>query len=455
MTFLDEAFSDVVVVGAGLAGLCAACAAAERRVRVLLLEAREAPGGLTAASQGVFNAFDPRRQHALGVSDSPQLHWEETLAFGSAQNQRELSRTLCYDAFSALERLEACGVRFEDDLLPGPGLTTPRGHRPAAGAGGSALVRAMTDEARRSGVDIRCGRRVIRVERGPWSGFRIAARAPGGAETFRCRAVILAGGGFAADRVALERIAPLSRWAYVPPQASDGGLLECALELGAQEVGEGFLSCVLTGSPVNGAEWRPQNALPAVFANPAEFIALDARGGRFFREDVPADRLLLEALAAGGGTFLLIAREPCWSGGERPPWTSFRIDGPEAAEAALGLPRGRLTEAVAAYNDGCRLGRDAFGRSPGLLRPFDMGRLLVCRARVLVAATLGGVLIHTDGAVAARRGGIVPGLYAAGDMTGGVHGRSALPGNLLTSAAVFGFRAGRAAATWTQNNQRV
>lgn len=449
MSTIQDKTCDIVVVGSGLAGLSAALSAAAEHASVLILEQKQTPGGVTAISRGIFNSFDPYRQHERHISDSPQRHWEETLAFGSSQNQLDLSETLCYEAFMALQWLQNHGVSFTDDLVSGPGLTTPRGHVPSRRECGRGLVLPLVSACSRLQIPILYGCKVISFS-SETRGFSLLCQTADTSVTVRCKALILAAGGFAGNKPRLHTIAPLSARAHIPSASSDGRLLINAVNIGAQTVGEDFLSLQLIGRDKLKNRWLLQNDLPAPFGNPARFIAIDGEGRRFCREDVPVEAFLREALALTDGTFFLLASPPPWSAPLTPEQNGFACPTLSAVSDEFGIPVENLEHTVAAYNRDCAAKTDAFGKNAGILVPLHSPRWLIARAGVCVAATLGGLKTSTNGSVISRQGNLIEGLYAAGEIVGGIHGRSALPGNMLTAAAVFGIRSGRSAAKYVE-----
>ena len=114
--------ADVIVVGCGLAGLSAALAAAQRRARVVLFDSSSDLFATNdVADRLYFNAVDPERQGDLGITDSPELFYRQTLAAGGG-----LVKILCYQAYIALKWLEGFGVGFENKVRQIPGGVYPR-----------------------------------------------------------------------------------------------------------------------------------------------------------------------------------------------------------------------------------------------------------------------------------------------------------------------------------------
>ena len=119
--------ADVIVVGCGLAGLSAALAAAQRRARVVLFDSSSDLFATNdVADRLYFNAVDPERQGDLGITDSPELFYRQTLAAGGGRADPALVKILCYQAYIALKWLEGFGVGFENKVRQIPGGVYPR-----------------------------------------------------------------------------------------------------------------------------------------------------------------------------------------------------------------------------------------------------------------------------------------------------------------------------------------
>lgn len=155
---------DVIVVGSGLAGLSAALTVAEFGYSPVILEKACEPGGLTRRAYGFFNAAGARRQIALGIDDSPEKHLRQALEVSRGKAREPLMRTLCYEAYSTLQWLEALGLEFEPGIRRVLGGVYPRTHMPLRGAG-EAYLSALRSALRPFGVPIVCNAEVTALRK--------------------------------------------------------------------------------------------------------------------------------------------------------------------------------------------------------------------------------------------------------------------------------------------------
>lgn len=384
--------ADVIVVGCGLAGLSAALAAAQRRARVVLFDSSSDLFATNDVTDRLyFNAVDPERQGDLGITDSPELFYRQTLAAGGGRADPALVKILCYQAYIALKWLEGFGVGFENKVRQIPGGVYPRtcvasDYR----AGRLAMMNAALD----AGVTVLQGL------------------------TFR--------------ELVLDA------------QGRASGLgLRAAVKAGAYLVGTDYFSLTMGTAGRAGFAVCP--------FHPLRFILVDASGGRVVNEQ---DReAVVEALLDAPGNVLWLAAS--FSDVARLPevrrgrieallaeGTARRVTGSEDMAGMEGAPsRASIVDAVRTYGEGPgdRLGKSWRVRiddNDMLVMPVTLGR----------SATLGGVRIDGGGRVLTDSGEHVEGLFAAGEITGGVHGMRCVPGNLSLESVVFGREAGFAAA---------
>ena len=436
--------ADVIVVGCGLAGLSAALAAAQRRARVVLFDSSSDLFATNDVTDRLyFNAVDPERQGDLGITDSPELFYRQTLAAGGGRADPALVKILCYQAYIALKWLEGFGVGFENKVRQIPGGVYPRtcvasDYR----AGRLAMMNAALD----AGVTVLQGltfRELVLDAQGRVTGVS-AEDADGRRRILRAPATVLATGGFASDAALCARHDRRLGALFDMRGGRASGLgLRAAVKAGAYLVGTDYFSLTMGTAGRAGFAVCP--------FHPLRFILVDASGGRVVNEQ---DReAVVEALLDAPGNVLWLAAS--FSDVARLPevrrgrseallaeGTARRVTGSEDMAGMEGAPsRASIVDAVRTYGEGPgdRLGKSWRVRiddNDMLVMPVTLGR----------SATLGGVRIDGGGRVLTAAGEHVEGLFAAGEITGGVHGMRCVPGNLSLESVVFGREAGFAAA---------
>lgn len=441
---------DVVVIGAGGAGLSAALSAAEAGARVLLLEKQSEIGGNTRISGGYFAAVDPKRQRPMGIEDSEALFLKQLLESGGGRADPRLCSILVKQASEALLWLESHGMKFQDTVMELYGSHWPRVHKPLMPMG-EGYIHALSGAALRRGVVIRTGCRAtdILIEDGRAVGIR--GRSDGRTETIRARrGVILASGGFGANRVMVEHYAPnLAGLTTDNTPGSTGEMLLAAAGIGAELRGMDAVQCLPGCPPGRTHRVRLHNDV-------SRFIFIDRRGKRFIREDERRDVLRDAVLALperyayslidddGLRSYNIVFQKEAVIGVET--GDAWRDTLGELAQA-MGLEPETLEKTVEDYNRGVRAGKDAFGKSPAELRhEIRKPPFWACYAGMTTHYTMGGIRINEEAQVLDASGSPIPGLYAAGESTSGVHGINRMGANGINDAVVFGRIAGHAAA---------
>ncbi|RAZ87125.1 L-aspartate oxidase [Cereibacter johrii] len=394
--------ADVVVVGSGLAGLLAALTARESGAAVTLVAQGEigksanswlASGGLAAVT-----GVDPE--------DSPELHLADIRRTARGLVFDDIARTFVAEAGPAIRRLEALGVAFHRTdgdlaLFPAPGHSRARSIR-CEGGGAVGLMTTLLDRAGEAGIALLGQTTAIEVLKdagGAAAG--LLCHGPDGWLEIEAGAVLLACGG-------MGRIFPVTS----NHALADGSGYYLALKAGAVLTDLEFVQFTPT-SLAWPPEVRGTSTGGGLMAQPGVKL-LNARGERFMHRYDP------ERMEASTRDVLSRAIFREVSEGRGTPHHAVWVDMSETDRAAVAQVSGRFLRAIAA------VGIDPFTE------------------RVEVAPdvhfAMGGVAADVDGRTA------VPGLFAAGEITAGLHGATRLNSNGLTEAAVFGIRAGRAAA---------
>lgn len=444
----DNETYDVIVIGSGAAGCSCALAAAELGARVLVLEKQSVIGGNTRLSGGFFAAVDPKRQTPLGIEDSFEHFERQILANGAGRSDPRLAHVLAYGATDMLTYLEGLGVRFKDEIIEIYGAHWRRCHKPAMPNGEgyistlyaaalrlgakflteSPATRLLTSSGRVTGVEYRQANRLLKAYA-------------------RC-GVVCASGGFGANSQMVEQYLPaLAGLSHDNTAGSTGEVLLMARAIGAQLADMDLIQCLPGCPPDRTHRVRLHNDV-------SRFIFVNSEGKRFVREDDRRDLLRDKILALPNRTAfsivdadglrsydILMQKEAVLGVETGDAWCGDTI---EELARAMGLPPQKLKETVAAYNEGVRQGSDAFGKAKSKLRhEIKTPPFWGCYAAMTVHYTMGGIRINEYAQAIDERGDTIPGLYAAGEATAGVHGRNRMGANGINDALVFGRIAGR------------
>ena len=392
---------DVVVVGSGGAGMSAAVAAREEGARVLVVTKSALGASNTGRAQGGIQA-------AMGDDDSWQDHMEDTLAAGHGDGDPALVRHLVESGPEAIAWLDALGVEFSRDegrlrILRCGGARRPRLLQ-AGERTGAEMVKALRAAVKGSGADVAESTAVAGMEPTA-SGWRVSLEGARSGDVDAGSLVLAAGGGLRGEA---DRAGEAST---NHPDAMPE-VLEAAIACGARTVHLDSWQRHPTGAV--WPEALSGYALPETTRSYGATLH-DASGERFVDELAPRDvvaQAIIDAVAGGRGVAAPDGRHGVW------------LDTPAIDRAhGPGFTASRLAYVTKRY---AGAGLD------------------ITRDRVLVYPVLhyrnGGLVITADAATT------LPGVYAAGEITGGVHGTNRLMGNSLLDTVVFGRTAGREAA---------
>jgi len=456
---------DVLVVGAGFAGLAAAIEACNTGASVLVLEKMRAPGGNSTISDGGIAAAGTPMQEREGITDSPELMYSDMLRAGLGLNHPALVRELARRSAETLQwSVDYLGVEYLDRLDQFGGHSVPRCFT-AANVSGATIIKRQVAKLRELGVEIRlrtCLKGFVRDARGKVSGVSVREgfepRQPE-AGVDRCvratRGVVLATGGFGAD-IAFRSAQDPRLGASVDTTnvrfATAEALIE-GLRIGAMPV---HLSHIQLG-PWASPDEKGYGVGPR-FGDYVAFqyglVVSPDTSARIVNE--LADRkTVADAILAVGKPCVGIAdskavQESGWSIDrclQKGVVRSF--DSLADLAAFYGLHTEALAATVERFSDFVSRKRDNDFGKPILdgAAPVTHPPYYGMRLWPKVHHTMGGVQIDVEGRVINLDGNPIPGLYAAGEVTGGVHGACRLGSCAITECLVFGRIAGRSAAT--------
>lgn len=447
---IETVSADIVIVGSGGAGLCAACAAIQAGAKsIFIAERSPTVGGHTILSTGTVAAVWPKKQKPLGINDSWELMASQMVDIGKT-NDPNLVRVLCQNSGNALQWMEDLGVRWRKDVRKIFGCPNIRGFKTHNARSGFDYVIAALTFIRKNNVNIFTNTELTSIELSQAGDIKGAVFTVEGNKTMRVktRKLILATGGFTANRELLSNFAP-DVTPGMKSSANPKGLLYDGCD------GRAMIEASLCGArllnldavqiiPMGGGRTELENGFD---------IWINSLGERFVKEGCPWKELKA-AIDQQGKSRLWVLSTP--HGSETENIESKLLDGSlkianswDELAQTLQVPREKIQQTVSEYNN-C-----VSGMTTGLIEIAESARPLVGPpfyigpVNLTVHTTLGGLAINTRSEVISSSGEPIPGLYAAGEVTGGLHGQDKMAGTGMTENFVFGRIAGTNAVKCT------
>ncbi len=449
---------DVIVVGAGAAGLSAALSASLAGASVLVMEADLQVGGSSRLSGGHFYAAGTSVQREAGVpDDTADAMFEHYMTLNQWLVEPSVVRRYCDLSAPAFEWLRGLGVAFAPEGVYRSGVdSVPRGHRPEGG--GERVVEVLYGHLGDREVDFVLNTRATKLVTD--SAGRVCGVGAGG-DTATSGAVVVSTGGFGANKQLLARHYPQAaqagNWSwYIGSPLAQGDGLRLGEAVGADIVGHDRGLLLVTP----GFSRDLEVLLPGwlVMVNPA--------GHRFANETAPYAVLGGLIQKEGGHAFAIFdeaARAAAKPGPiSRAYWVNevleakaregriAKADTLEALAHRIGAEPEVLCGTIARYNADCAAGRDsAYFKEPASgMRPVTVPPFYAAELRpAIICWTGSGLRIDHDMRVMRRNDSPVPGLYAAGETVGSLHGdRYIGGGGSFGPCVVFGKLAGENAA---------
>ncbi len=453
-----ESSYDVVVIGAGGAGFSAAIEAKNAGANVVLLEKMPAVGGNSLISGAEMNAAKNWVQPKLGINDdSPELHAEDTYKGGDMKGDMNVIKVMTHNALDAAKWCrDYLGVRFEDDNLFFFGGHSRKRALIPVGHTGTEFITKFQAKADELGIPVITNMKaeeLIKDKSGRVVGVK--ATMNGTSYTFNAKGgVVLATGGFGANPEMVKKYNPKidERFKTTDAPGTTGEALYMAERAGAQLVNMGYIQTYPICDPISGvieliADARFDGA-----------IMLNQEGKRFVEELQRRDVLSEAILKQTGGYCWVLWNDKIGSISntvkEHPTeYEAFTKQGIMATCDDLKcvadftkIPFDSLKGTVNRVSSMTGKGNDKdFNHRSGLV-DMTQGKYYVIKAVPSVHHTMGGVRINEKAQALTAEGKAIPGLWAAGEVTGVTHGTNRLGGNAYTDIIVFGRIAGKAAA---------
>lgn len=433
-----DASCDIVIIGAGGAGLSAATEAASKGKKVIVLEKMANCGGNTISSTGGLNASETSIQKKLGIEDSNDSYFNDTMKGGYNKNNPELVRTMAEQSAATVDWLISIGADLTD-VGKMAGSSNKRTHRPQGGAAvGAHLIPVLVKAAENAGAEIRLNSKVTDIisENGRAAGVKVSSK--NGDYTIKAKAVIIASGGFGANPdMVVSYKESLKGFGTTNHRGATGDAFAMVKKFNAALTQMDEIQTHPTVVPGNGTM-----ITEAVRGNGA--IVVNRDGKRFCTEMATRDVMSKAILEQKGQTAYLVFDEDVRK--SLKAIESYVKNGllttadstKELAEK-LSIPADAFSRTMTDYAHCVSSGVDPLGRKKNEMpRPLTMGPFYAVEIGPAIHHTMGGIVINTKAEVLDENGNVVSGLYAAGEVTGGIHGGNRLGGNAVADICVFG-----------------
>ncbi|MDD3429858.1 MAG: flavocytochrome c [Oscillospiraceae bacterium] len=449
--------ADIVIVGAGGAGMTAAIKAKQEGNSVVIIEKMPLVGGNTVKATGGMNAAETSVQKNLGIEDSVETFIKDTMDGGKNVNNIKLVTVMAENSADAIDWLAEIGAPLPEVSFSG-GATNKRIHRPEGGAGvGSYLVDAFSKNLESMDIPVYLNTTAsdIIVTDGTVTGVKAASQNVD--YTFNAKAVILATGGFGANEEMYTKYRP-DLAGFVTTNTSGA-------------MGEGIVMAQAIGA--NLVDIEQIQTHPTVEQGTSIMITESVRGGgailvnkdgaRFANEMETRDVVSAAIIEQEGGYAYLIfddAQRKALSAIEK--YVSADIvkqaDTIEGLAVEIGADSATLASTIETWNKAVAGKSDAaYERATGMDVDISTAPYSAIKVAPGVHHTMGGVEIDTATQVIDTDGKVIPGLFAAGEVTGGVHGANRIGGNAVCDIVVFGRIAADSASDYCEalNTQKA
>ena len=457
---------DMVVVGAGTAGLPAAVFAAERGLRVLVVEKSRRVGGTLLISGGQMSGAGTRHQQRHGVDDTPEEHFRDVMAFSEGRADPDLVRLATDNAADTIDWLDELGFEFSPDC---PAARFNHRHHPYSKArmhwgtnAGDSIAEVIIPELESAvaggAVEVMPSTSLVGLDHGAGAVHGVRIEGPDGLQEHGAGAVVLAAGGYTANPVLFEE---LSSGRLVSPglPTATGDAHRIAAELGGRLRGGAHWLPVFGGIEDPEAPHRTVHkdywAVLTPQIRPPWEVYVNRSGRRFVSEEEGDEVVRGRALRAQEEQVFWVVfdeavlREapdllPAWgadgvrarAGGKPPVMVADTIEG---LAAAAGIDPDGLAATVAGYNAAVSGAPDELGRRH-LPLPIAEPPFYAVENHGTTLPTPAGVAVDGGLRVLTAEGRPMGGLYAAGEILGSAafSGSGAAAGMNVTPAMTFG-----------------
>ena len=445
---------DVVIIGSGGTGLAAAIQANELGMKVAVVEKEEELGGNTNRASSGMNAAETNVQLQHGVIDNVADFYHETYKDGGRLNDKDMLGYFVYHTAPAIDWLADHNIELDDITVTG-GMSKKRTHRPASMAPiGGFLVQSLLGVVAKENIPVFNNAKVTKLLRatdGRINGVEVQSGDL--TKTVHAKAVILATGGFGASKEYIERFRPdLKDYKTTNQPGATGDGLKLAENVGAELMQMNLVQVHPTVQQDNPHVYLIGEAVRGEGA-----ILVNARGERFINE-LNTRKIVSNAITAlpEHSAYLIFDQgiRDRAKAIEFYDKVGLVVHGDTIEDLAknLKMDPATLKATVDTWNQAVESHDDTeFHRTTGMDRGITKLGFFAIHIAPAIHYTMGGIHITPKTQVLDGNGDIIKGLFAAGEVAGGLHGNNRVGGNSIAETIVFGRQAGQQVTLYARN----
>lgn len=442
---------DIIIVGAGGAGMTAALEAKEKGMNPVVLEKMPMAGGNTMKSSSGMNASETKFQKEQGITDSNDAFYEESLKGGHDTNDKELLRFFVDNSANSIEWLDSIGIRLNNLTITG-GMSEKRTHRPEDGSAvGQYLVNGLVKNVLSKEIPLFVNANVTEITEkdGKANGVKVLINDKD-EKTISADAVIITTGGYGANMDMISKVRPdLEGLVTTNQEGSTGDGISMIEKLGGVTVDMDQIQ-------VHPTVQQEKSYLIGEAVRGEGAILVNNEGTRFVNELDTRDNVTAAINKLPEKAAYLVFDSGVKSRAkaiQKYEEMGFVVQGDsiEALAKEINVPADQLQATLDTYNKAVADKKDTeFGRTTGMEHDLSAGPFYAIKIAPGIHYTMGGVKINTNTEVLNKDGQAIPGLFAAGEVTGGLHGQNRIGGNSVADIIIFGHQAGIKAADFVK-----
>lgn len=442
---------DIVIIGAGGAGMTAAIEAKAKGMNPVIFEKMPTAGGNTLKSSSGANASETKFQKEQGIEDSNDLFYEETLKGGKGTNDKELLRFFVDNSASAIDWLDSKGIKLNNLTITG-GMSLKRTHRPEDGSAvGQYLVSGLVRNVQEQDIPLFVNADVkeITEKDGKINGVKVVFNEKD-EKTISADAVIVATGGYGANMDMISQFRPdLGDIVTTNQEGTTGDGIKMIEKLGGTKVDMDQIQ-------VHPTVQQEKSYLIGEAVRGEGAILVSSKGSRFANELDTRDAVTAAINSLPEKSAYLVFDSGVKSRAkaiEQYQEMGFVIEGDsiEALAKKMNVPADQLKKTMDTWNNSVKNKKDSeFGRTTGMDNDLSAGPFYAIKIAPGIHYSMGGVKINANSEALTKDGKVIPGLYAAGEVTGGLHGKNRIGGNSVIDIVIFGRQAGVKSAEYVQ-----